>query len=129
VPASIADRFSRPITGNNQTHGRPVLVFLASPGRATPRQASPCLVASSFVRDSSSCSRFSRPHRRASPSDLNQSPVLEISTRDLDRLHLHHRVQSRDLNTRSLLNRTIGPTSSRLVGSRSGAAERERDRI
>jgi hypothetical protein len=46
-----------------------VLVFLPSPGRATPRQASPCLVASSFVRDSSSCSRFSRPQlRRASPS-------------------------------------------------------------
>jgi hypothetical protein len=44
-----------------------VLVFLASPIRATPRQASPCLVASSFVKDSSSCSRFSRPHRHPKP--------------------------------------------------------------
>ena len=73
-------------TGNNETHHRQnhnpkpatikpladlvnlknknpdlVLMFLASPGRSTPCQASPCLVASSFVRDSSSCSRFSRP--------------------------------------------------------------------
>ena len=45
------------------------LVVLASPSRVTPRQASSCLIASSFIRDSSSCSRFSQPWlRHASPS-------------------------------------------------------------
>ena len=48
------------------------------------------------------------------PSDLSHAPLDPTA------------IQSIDLNTQSPLNRMIGPTSSRLVGFGSGAAERER---
>uniref|UniRef100_A0A2N9G862 Uncharacterized protein n=1 Tax=Fagus sylvatica TaxID=28930 RepID=A0A2N9G862_FAGSY len=75
------------------------------PSFAVPRQASPCLLASSFTKDSSSCSQFSRPHRHPKPRCRPPSVMSSVVTESDDRTDL------------------VNP----LVGSRSGAAQRERE--